>query len=447
MDNLSVIIPVKFQDHCWKELIDKLLSFKGEFEIILVGPDFKNMKSKTARVRFEFCEQGRAKQLNYGAKLATKKYLWFLHADSQLTNNSLQQIEEKLLEDKEAIYYFDLKFLQDGPPFMNLNNLGTYLRSHLFKMPFGDQGFFMARSTFFSLGQFNQNASYGEDHLLIWKAHQRNIDVLPAEATIYTSARKYQTFGWFKTTARHLVLTYKQAAPEWLKCLTQKNKKKPTTAIAIFVKTPGISTVKSRLAAHIGKDKAEEFFKLSLKATEASVMEAILKSEGTIEAYWAVAEPEQLVHPLWDSFKTISQGTGDLGQRLDTVYKELQTKHDSVFLIGADLPHLDYEIILSAHKLINLSSQYVLGQTEDGGFYLFGGKKEIESISWNSVAYSTEHTSRDLIKCLGKSSFSFLDENFDIDYYKDLKKLSSYSRENLLADQKTIINWAKSQCP
>ncbi|MEA9358431.1 DUF2064 domain-containing protein [Bacteriovorax sp. PP10] len=445
MDNLSVIIPVKSQDHCWEDLVNKLLSFEGKFEIILVGPDFKNMKSKTTRVRFEFCEQGRARQLNYGAQLATRKFLWFLHADSQLTNNSLQKIEEKILENNEAIYYFDLKFLQDGPSYMNLNNLGTYLRSHLLKMPFGDQGFFMAKSTFFSLGQFNQNAPYGEDHLLIWKAHQRQVEVLPAETTLYTSARKYQKNGWFKTTTRHLFLTYKQAAPEWLKCFTQKNKKRPTTAVAIFVKTPGVSTVKSRLAAHIGKDKAEEFFKLSLKATETVVMEAISKSEGSIEAYWAVAEPEQLSHPLWDSFKTVSQGTGDLGQRLDTVYAELQKKHDSVFLIGADLPHLNYELILNAQKLINSASPYVLGKTEDGGFYLFGGKNEISSSTWNSVAYSTEHTSADLIKSLGNSNFSFLDENFDIDNFQDLKNLSSYTKENLLSDQRIIINWAKTQ--
>jgi glycosyltransferase A (GT-A) superfamily protein (DUF2064 family) len=443
MNNLSIIIPVKSLEDSWQELVTQLLSLPGDFEIIIVGPDFQNKKSDNPRVRYEFSKQGRARQQNIGAKIATKTFIWFLHADSRLSNRSLQVIEEKLKIQPEAIFFFDLNFMPDGPRLMILNTIGAYWRSHLLKMPFGDQGFFMARSTFFSLGLFDENALYGEDHLLVWKAHQRGIEVLPAYAELFTSARKYRNFGWLTTTSRHIILTYKQAIPQLLTYLRSRKKKKFTTAIAIFVKTPSVSQVKSRLASAIGKEKAEEFFLLSIKATEALVTEAITKSGGQIEAYWAVAEKETLHHPLWNSFKTIYQGNGELGERLATVYSKLQKKHRRVFLIGADLPQLDYKTLLRAQFKLTSASRYVLGESDDGGFYLFGGRGVIERSVWNSIPYSSGETSSTLVQKLGKSNFIFLEKNFDIDYLEDLERLLAYPQEELLPEQITVIEWIK----
>lgn len=443
MNELSIIIPVKHKDESWQDLVSDLLSSTSNFEIIVVGPDFQNLKSDDPRLNYIYSKEGRARQQNLGATKATKKNLWFLHGDSRLSNRTLQKIDEKLKENSEAIYFFDLNFLPDGPKLMFLNSIGAYWRSHFLKMPFGDQGFFMAKKTFFALGLFNENAIYGEDHLLVWKAHQRAVEVLPCYSELFTSARKYQNLGWITTTLRHITLTYKQAFPEWLKYLRLRKKLKQTTAIAIFVKTPGTSIVKSRLASAIGTEKAEEFFKLSLKATEALVVEAIKKSDSNIEAYWAVAEKENLTHPLWNSFKTIAQGSGELGERLSTVYNKLQKKHKRVFLIGADLPHLDYRMLLKAHYKLQSKTNYVIGETEDGGFYLFGGRTQIERAVWNAIAYSTEKTSAELIGLLGEKNFIFLEKNFDIDFIEDLKNLSDYQKDGLLTEQQHVINWIK----
>ena len=444
MDNLSIVIPVKTQDDSWKDLVTELTSHHGDFEIILVGPDFLDKKSDNPKIHFMYSKQGRARQQNLGAKMATKSFIWFLHADSRLSNRPLQKIEEKLQEKPEAIFFFDLNFLPDGPRLMILNSLGAYWRSHILKLPFGDQGFFMAKKTFYSLGLFDEDALYGEDHLFIWKAHQRRTEVLPAYAELFTSARKYRNFGWITTTLRHIILTYKQAFPQWLLSMRLRKKHKLTSAIAIFVKTPGVSPVKSRLAARIGKDKAEEFFHLCLKATEAVVIEAIKNSEGKIEAYWAVAERETLFNPLWNSFKTIYQGHGELGERLATVYSKLQKKHKRVFLIGADLPQLDFKTLLRAQYKLVSSRGYILGESDDGGFYLFGGRGIIERAVWNSIPYSTEKTSNTLIQKLGKSNFIFLEKNFDIDYYEDLEKLVNYPIAGLLPEQIAVIDWIKN---
>ncbi len=53
-------------------------------------------------------------------------------------------------------------------------------------------------------------------------------------------------------------------------------------AIAIFVKTPGVSPLKTRLAASLGQEKALHFYKLSLKCIISTL------EETAINPYWAV---------------------------------------------------------------------------------------------------------------------------------------------------------------
>ncbi len=448
MDDLSIIIPVRLGDQSFIELLTSLLKIKSEFEIIVIGPEFSENSTiesfNDPRLKFAYSPIGRALQQNKALAHSTKNYLWFLHADSVVKNNALDVIKNSIQKNGDALYFFELNFL-DGLSMMKLNALGVHLRSNIFKMPFGDQGLFMSKRTFYKLGFFDEQAQYGEDHLLVWKAHQKKIPVLSCQDSISTSPRKYMAHGWLKTTAKHLYLTYKQAAPEWLKSIQLKKSERKNTAVAIFVKTPGYSPVKSRLAATIGVPLAEEFFKLSLLATKNSVLEAIKKSSGNLEAYWAVAEKECLNHPEWMDFEVISQGEGGLGERLDHVYKTLLKKHDSVLLIGADLPQLDFNRLLEANKFLSSGLNFVMGKTDDGGFYLFGGRTFIKKESWTSVTYSSEKTANELVDLLkDQADFLYLETSFDIDHESDLKRLSDYTHPNLLPAQDFIIRWAKN---
>jgi glycosyltransferase A (GT-A) superfamily protein (DUF2064 family) len=45
--------------------------------------------------------------------------------------------------------------------------------------------------------------------------------------------------------------------------------------LAVFVKTPGLSPIKTRLAASVGEQKALEFYRRSLRVTEAVVHAAV----------------------------------------------------------------------------------------------------------------------------------------------------------------------------
>jgi len=69
------------------------------------------------------------------------------------------------------------------------------------------------RTTWTRLGDFDESAAYGEDHLMVWRARSLGIRLVELPIRITTSGRKYRERGWLQTTAKHLVLTLRQAVP------------------------------------------------------------------------------------------------------------------------------------------------------------------------------------------------------------------------------------------
>lgn len=216
-------------------------------------------------------------------------------------------------------------------------------------------------------------------------------------------------------------------------------------ALAIFVKTPELSPVKTRLAATIGGDNARQFYELSLSATQA-MARALQVEVPNLQIYWAVAEPEGLHAKRWDSFTAIGQGSGGLGARLNSIYQELLKKHHYVCFIGADSPHLDVKelkagVLMTAR---NLGKKFVIGETLDGGFYFFGGSIPVSSSTWLGVEYSTDQTANQLTTKL--STFAEIERirrNFDVDTVEDLKRYTSFSFGDgaLLPEQRDLIRW------
>jgi len=80
-------------------------------------------------------------------------------------------------------------------------------------------------------------------------------------------------------------------------------------AICAFVKTPGVSPVKSRLAAACGVNKAESFYFASVNDTE-NLLRSLKDIAPEIIPWWAVAEEEAHNNSLWASFQKIEQGPG-----------------------------------------------------------------------------------------------------------------------------------------
>ncbi|QEG37243.1 glycosyl transferase family 2 [Bythopirellula goksoeyrii] len=230
LGRVSVVIPVGPGDSSWRTLLGYLSQLPSEAEVWLVGTkaepsDFTSLTSElgfSCNIEWFCTSVGRAHQMNTGAQLSKKDFLWFLHADSQFDNVVLTALNTSLTTSPEAVHFFDLQFQHDGPSMARLNAWGVWLRSHILKLPFGDQGLCMSRDTFDQLGRFPEDASYGEDHLLVWQAHRHRITLRAVSATLSTSARKYRSQGWLKTTSIHLWRTWAQAFPEFIALLRSR---------------------------------------------------------------------------------------------------------------------------------------------------------------------------------------------------------------------------------
>ncbi len=220
MRSLSVIVPLAPGETEWHGLLQQLTSLPVDSEVIVVRADDESWPAPAAwpmhlRYRECHCKPGRARQQNLGARLATGHWLWFLHADSRLREDSLRELQRFLAEGGDALGWFKLAFRRDGPRWTALNAAGANLRARWLGLPFGDQGFVLPRHCFETLHGFDEQARYGEDHLLVWAARHAGLPLRCLPASLETSARKYAQHGWLTTTLRHWWLTVAQAWPAW----------------------------------------------------------------------------------------------------------------------------------------------------------------------------------------------------------------------------------------
>ena len=210
---LAIVVPIGPGDNAWHGLLPQLENVLAK-EIALVLPgdgQGEAIPFSDERFLFVVSPTGRARQLNAGARATYADWLWFLHADSRFDAGAAAALAAFIDLDPDALGYFDLRFLRDGPRRTAINAFGAHLRSRWLGLPFGDQGFVMPRRLYDALGGFDERLASGEDHALIWRARQQGIALRQLPASLFTSARKYSEQGWWRTTRNHLRLTWRQA--------------------------------------------------------------------------------------------------------------------------------------------------------------------------------------------------------------------------------------------
>lgn len=217
-------------------------------------------------------------------------------------------------------------------------------------------------------------------------------------------------------------------------------------AIAVFVKTPGLSPVKTRLAATIGHQLAEAFFHLAKAANEAVLTQAIpyFAEQGIeLSCYWAVGEQQGVQHPMWHSevMQVMHTCSGGLGERMHHVYTTLLETHDFVMLTGIDSPQNSAGNLLGAAEFLRQPDSLVIGPALDGGFYLFGGNTALSLERWTAAEYGREDTLQHFLAQLDGYTINYPGAMADVDTEADLYRMVDEMEGELLPEQLALVSF------
>lgn len=203
------------------EAAGKLLSqvpVTPEVEIILVdggdAADLERLVHTRHDTRLYRTQPGRGRQMNAGAAAAGGEWLLFLHADSRLPAGWLEAFHD--LEKNIAGGWFHFA-LDDAAWQARIIERGVAWRVRQLKLPYGDQGLFVRRRVFESMGGFRELPLF-EDVDLVRRLIRTGV-VTELPLPLLTSSRRWRRDGWVRRSLRNGVLIslyWVGVPPAWL---------------------------------------------------------------------------------------------------------------------------------------------------------------------------------------------------------------------------------------
>jgi rSAM/selenodomain-associated transferase 2 len=201
---ISVIIPVLNEEANIGPLIAATKNL-GDCEIIVVdggSTDDTGNQASAADVRLK-SDPGRAIQQNAGARAAHEDVLLFLHADCRLQPGCLEAVQGALTDPKIVGGCF--RQVIDAPGWKyRLMERGNAARVRWLGWAYGDQGIFVRKSVFDSLGGF-PDLKLMED-LYFVKRLRKAGRFVTLDVPILVSARRWQKAGFLRQTIRNWTL-------------------------------------------------------------------------------------------------------------------------------------------------------------------------------------------------------------------------------------------------
>ncbi len=190
--------------------------------------------------------------------------------------------------------------------------------------------------------------------------------------------------------------------------------------LIVFVKNPVLGKCKTRLAATVGDNSALEIYKFLLehtrKITEASTAvkhlyysEAIEQNDGWDPKYFT---------------KKLQQGA-DLGVRMKNAFQQgFNHGFEKIIIIGSDLYDLQTSDIDDAFTALE-SNDYVIGPSEDGGYYLLGMKR-LNSELFENKLWGTQTVLHDTLADMATNNTALLPLRNDVDVYEDIAHVEAF---------------------
>jgi rSAM/selenodomain-associated transferase 2 len=158
--------------------------------------------ARKAGARVVTAPAGRGRQLAAGADAGEAPWLFFVHADSRPGPGWSEAIRRFAADadNRDRAAYFRLRLDSGDRRARRIERLVDW-RCRTFGLPYGDQGLVMARAFYRRLGGFSA-LPLMEDVELVRRIGRRRL--VPLDADMITSARRYEHDGWLLRPLRNL---------------------------------------------------------------------------------------------------------------------------------------------------------------------------------------------------------------------------------------------------
>lgn len=201
---IAVVVPVLDDFDALRALLADIPDEESVELIVADGAGDDRLPELLARrrhARLIVGPRGRGIQMNAGASGATARLFFFVHADSRLPAGWLAALQRLPGEVDGGWFRFSL---DDSAWQARVIERLVGWRVRLFRLPYGDQGIFVRKAMFDSLGGFAPWPLMEDVDFVRRLVARGRVVELPFPIT--TSARRWRRDGWFRRSARNLAL-------------------------------------------------------------------------------------------------------------------------------------------------------------------------------------------------------------------------------------------------
>lgn len=190
---ISIIIPIYNEEKTIEAFLKTLEPVKEKAELIFVdgGSSDRTLALIPETYTVLHGPKGRAKQMNLGAANSGGSVLFFLHCDSELPEDAIEQIETVM--ERYSVGCFGIAFHSKNIWMKCCQAISNH-RIKDRKVMFGDQGIFIRRSLFFEIGGFPE-LPIMEDYQFSLTLKEMGVKIGIAKKRIYTSDRRFAEGG------------------------------------------------------------------------------------------------------------------------------------------------------------------------------------------------------------------------------------------------------------
>jgi rSAM/selenodomain-associated transferase 2/rSAM/selenodomain-associated transferase 1 len=370
---------------------------------------------------------GRGRQMNVGAWSAHGRWFVFLHADTRLPPNWLDELRHADRDPSIVGGSFRFQLDSDAWPARCIER-GVRWRVRWLDLAYGDQALFVRREAFQAIGGYRE-WPFMEDVDFVRRLRQLG-RLYHSPVPVVTSARRWERDGWWRRSAENIalqVLFFAGTPPAWLArwYLARPDTHVSREALVVMARAPSDANGKSRLTRDLPRDHVDLRRAMLLDTLEAAARVSRADLFVAFEPVGAAVEFQSLAG---GSPRLIAQRGGSLGDRMRNVFADLFARgHSRIVVVGSDLPTLPPAYVEQAFdQLCNRNNPLVIGPAQDGGYYLIGLRAPSAEL-FDSIPWSTPDVLAATLRAAKRLSLrvSLAPQWYDVDALDDLRRVAN----------------------